>query len=160
MKAIFTPSDARQLSREGVKNDWKDGKADEAVDWSHTSRWPCYDPIFISPRFNAPPGFTLPTGSRPDYWRNERLYRGGDIERHPGPKRALPSRGRSGLIQDMLPATAQHSDMAALELENYLRVKDIHGAEEFVIYNLNIIQNAGLCAIKLSITLWPLRVQT
>ena len=35
-----TPSDVRQLSREGVRNDWKDGKADEVVDWSHTSCWP------------------------------------------------------------------------------------------------------------------------
>ena len=30
-----TLSDERQRSREGVKN--KDGKADEAVDWSHPS---------------------------------------------------------------------------------------------------------------------------
>ena len=30
-----TPSNVRQLSRKGAKNDWKDGKADETVYWSH-----------------------------------------------------------------------------------------------------------------------------
>ena len=72
-----TPSDVRQLSREGIKYNWKDGKADEAV----TSSWPCHDPIFITPSwFSAPPGLALPIRSRPDYWRNELLYRAGDIE--------------------------------------------------------------------------------
>ena len=68
-------------SREGVKNEWKDEKTDGAVDWSHTSCWPSYDPIFISPSwFSALPGLTLPIGSRPDYLRNELLYRAGDME--------------------------------------------------------------------------------
>ena len=88
-------SDARQPASEGVENDWKDGKADEAFDWSHTSCWPCCDPTFMSSSwFNAPP-----MGSRPDYWRNEWLYRADDFARHPGPKRALPSRGRGVLIR-------------------------------------------------------------
>ena len=51
---------------------------------------PCDDPIFIAPSwFSAPPGLTLPTGAGPIYWRNELLCRIGDIERNPGPKRAL-----------------------------------------------------------------------
>ena len=54
-----------------------------------------------------------------------------------GSKRALPSRGRGVLIQDILPTTAQHVDVAVLELEEYLRVKVIHGTEEFVSYGLN-----------------------
>ena len=75
----------RQLSREGVKkkNKWKD----ETADWSHTSCWPCHDSIFITPSwFSEPPGLALPVGAGPDCWRNELLYRGGDIERHHGPK--------------------------------------------------------------------------
>ena len=43
-------------------------------------------------------------GSLPDNWRIELLYRAGDIEGHPGPKRAFSSRGRD--------------------------VRDIHGVEE------------------------------
>ena len=71
-----TPSDVKQLSRQGVKNECKEEKTDGPVDWSHTSCWPCHDPIFISPSWSsAPPGLTLPMGPRPDYWRNELLYR-------------------------------------------------------------------------------------
>ena len=82
-----TPSDVRQLSREGVKSDWRDEKRDGAADGSHTQCWLCFDPIFISPSwFNAQHGLTLHMGSRPDYWRNELLCRAGDIERHPGSK--------------------------------------------------------------------------
>ena len=32
-----TPSDVRQMSREGVNTDWKDEKTDGAVDRYHTS---------------------------------------------------------------------------------------------------------------------------
>ena len=78
-----TPSNVRQLSREHVKNDWRDEKTNGAADWSHTSCWPCHDPIFIAPSWSgAPRGFTLPPGAGPDYWRNELLHREGDVERH------------------------------------------------------------------------------
>ena len=125
-----TPSNVRLLSREGVRNDWRDEKTDGAADCSHTSCWPCHDPIFITPSwFSAPRGLALPTGSRPDYWRNELLYRGDDIERHPGPKRALPLRGRDVLVPDVLPTTAQRHDLAGSEFEKYLRVRDSHGLD-------------------------------
>ena len=97
-----TPSDVRQLSRRQ--------KRVEA--WSHTSCWPCYDPMLISPSwFSAPPGLTLPVGSRPDYWRNGLLYRAGDVERHPGQKRAILFRGRDVLMQPLghRPLTANFS---------------------------------------------------
>ena len=91
-----TPSKVRLLSREGVKNDRRDEQTDGPADWSRTASWPCHDPIFVTPSwFSAPLGLALALGSRPDYWRNELLYREGDIERHPGPKRAF-SRGRAG----------------------------------------------------------------
>ena len=78
-----TPSNVQQLSRDSVKDDWKDATADGAADFSRTSYWPCDDPIFIAPSwFSAPPGLTLPMGSLPDNWRNELLYRAGGIERH------------------------------------------------------------------------------
>ena len=58
-------------------------------------------------------------------------------------------------MQDILPTTAQHHGVAVSWFEKYLRVNDIHGAEEFVSHGLNIIQNAGVCAMKLSDTSWP-----
>ena len=39
--------------------------------------------------------------------------------------------------------------------EKYLRVKDIYGVEEFVSHRFKDIQNAGLCAVRLSVTSWP-----
>ena len=63
------------------KKYWKNEEADAAADWSRTPWWPCS--IFVTPNwFSAPPGLTLLTGSRPDCWRNDLLYRGGDNERH------------------------------------------------------------------------------
>ena len=67
-------------------------------------------------------------------------------------KRALPSRGRGDLIQDTLPITAQHDDVAVSEFELYERVKNIHVAEEFVSHGFDDIRNANLCAVKLSVT--------
>ena len=97
-----TPSIVRQLSREGVKNEWRDEKTDGAADRSHTSCWPCHDPRFITPSwFSAPPGLALPMGSQPDYWQG-----------HPGPTCALPLRGRDVLVQAVLPTTAQRYDVA------------------------------------------------
>ena len=79
------------VSRVSVKNDRKDTEADGAAHDSRTSCWPCDDPIFIAPSwFSARHRLALSTGAGPD-WRNE-LFREGDIERHPGPQRALPSR--------------------------------------------------------------------
>ena len=64
------------LSRESIKKDWKNEKTYWATDWSHTSCWPCHDPIFITPSwFSVPHGLSLPKRSRPDCWRNELLYR-------------------------------------------------------------------------------------
>ena len=52
-----TPSKVRLLSREGVKNDWRDEQTDGAADWSRTASWPCHDPIFITPSWSsAAPG--------------------------------------------------------------------------------------------------------
>ena len=68
--------------------------------------------------------------------------------------------GRSIPSQDILPTTAEQDDVEVLRLGNDLRAKDIHGPEEFASYSLNIIQNAGLRSMKLSVTLWqPLAMQ-
>ena len=58
-------------------------------------------------------------------------------------------------MQDILPTTAQHDDVAVSEFEKYLRVKDIHGAEEFVSHSFKDIQNANLCTVRQSVTRWP-----
>ena len=81
-----TPSERLPLSRDNVENDGRHGKTHVADDWSPTSCWPRHDPTFVTANWlSAPPGLTLPTRSRPDYWRNDLLYPGGDSERH-GPK--------------------------------------------------------------------------
>ena len=119
-------------------------EAEGAADSSPTSHWPRRDPIFIAPSWShAPPGLSLPIGAGPDNWRNELLYRGGDIERHPGPKKAIPLRGRDVLMQDVLPTAAQHRDVAVSELEKHLRVREIHGPEKLVSNDLNDTRNAG-----------------
>ena len=51
-------------------------------------------------------------------------------------------------MQLTLPTTPEHYDVARSEFEKYLRIKDIHGLEEIVSHGLNVIQNAGLCAMK------------
>ena len=48
----------------------------------------------------------------------------GHIERHPGPKRALLVRTRN-----KPPPAAQRYDVAVSQFENYLRLKNIRGAE-------------------------------
>ena len=80
-------------------------------------------------------------GSRPHYWRNELLYRAGDIERHSGPKRARPLRGRDVPMQDILPTTAQHFDVAVSKLDKYLRVGKIRGPEKLVSHGSTNIRN-------------------
>ena len=57
-------------------------------------------------------------------------------------KRALPPRGRDVLVQDVLPTTAQRYDVAVSEFEEHLRVRDIHGLEEFVSCGLNELCHA------------------
>ena len=76
--------------------------------------------------------------------------RAGDIERYPGPKRALPMRGRDVSMQDILPTTAQHNSVAAPEFEKCLQTKNIHGPEEVVSHGLNDTENAGLYTMRLS----------
>ena len=110
-RGLSTPSNERRLPPENVNNSWSDEEKDGALDCSYMSCWFRDDPIFIAPSwFSAPLRLTLPVGSRPDYWRNELLYRAGDIECHPGPKRALPLRGRDVLVQDVPSATAQRCE--------------------------------------------------
>ena len=107
-RGLFTPSNQRRWPPESVKNSWSgegaENQKDGAPDCSYTSCWSCEGPIFTAPSwFSAPPGLTLLMGSRPDCWRDELLYRAGDIERHPGPKRTLPLRGRDVLVHLVLP---------------------------------------------------------
>ena len=76
------PSNARQPSREGVKKKIGRTRGQTRRLIGPTSCWPCYVPMFISPTwFSAPPRFLPAMGSRPGHWRNDLLYRGGDIER-------------------------------------------------------------------------------
>ena len=50
-----------------------------------------------------------------------------------GPKkREFPLRRRDVLVQDVLPTAAQRYDVAVSELEEQLRVRDIHGLEKLV----------------------------
>ena len=111
----------------GVRSVSKGGKAEEAADCSLTPSWPRRDPTFIAPSwFSAPPGLALPAGSRPDYWRNELLYRGGDVENHPGPERALLFRKRNVLLQEVASTIALRCDVAVSGFEKCLRVRNIH----------------------------------
>ena len=105
MQSNSTSSDVRLLSRETVQNDWKgrENRRDSSL---------VPDTMLISSRSHLyfselnSRHFIVFMGSRPEYWRNELLYRADDIERHPGPKRARPLRGRNVPIQDILPITA------------------------------------------------------
>ena len=100
------------------------------LDCSCTSCRSSDNPIFIAPSwFSAPPGLALPMVTRPDYWRNELLFRACDIERHPGPKRTLPLRGRDVLVQDVLPTTAQRYDVAVVEFENRCELETSMGSK-------------------------------
>ena len=56
-------------------------------------------------------------GVRDQTSKNKMLYRGSDIGRHPGPKRAHPLRGRDVLVQEVLPTSAQRHDVAVSEFE-------------------------------------------
>ena len=94
-------------------------------------------------------------GSRPDYWRNELFYRAGEIERHPGPKRTLPWRGRDVPMQDILPTAAQHNDVAVSKFEKYVRVGKIHEPDKLVSHGRNDVRGAGLCALRLSVVSRP-----
>ena len=115
VKNISALSDMRQLSRETVKNDRKDEKTHEAVNWSHTSCWPCFDPIFISPRwFSAPP--KLPCRRKRDQTLGETLCCVVEVT-----------------SRDILDsAAARRLNVAVPEFEKYLRDRDIHGFEDLV----------------------------
>ena len=45
-------------------------------------------------------------------------------------------------MNDILPTTAQHDDVAVSEFEEYLQVRDIHGLEELVNSGLNQLGHA------------------
>ena len=49
----------------------------------------------------------------------------------------------------------QYDDAAVFKPENFLRVKNIPGAEEFVSQSFADIQHTALCAVRLSVTSWP-----
>ena len=105
------PSDVRQLSRNCVKYDWKDEETNEAVDCGPTR----HAGLATIPSSFLPSGSALrlsspsPTKTRPDYWRSDLLYRGGDTERHPGLNRALLLRGRDVLLWDVPPQGNDYS---------------------------------------------------
>ena len=61
----------------------------------------------------------------------------GDIAIHPGPKRALPLRGRDILVQDFPPTTAQKLWWDRCRSRKYLKVRDIHGLEELLNHGLH-----------------------
>ena len=58
-------------------------------------------------------------------------------------------------MQDVLPTTAQHYDVAVSEFEKHLRVGEIHGPDKLVSHGLNDIRKAGLCALRQSVMSWP-----
>ena len=72
---------------------------------------------------------------------------GGDIDRNPGPKRALPPRGRDVQVQDVLPTT-EGCDVAVTEFEEYLRVRDMPGLEELVSCGLNELGHACIQCLR------------
>ena len=91
-------------------------EARRAADSALPLSWSRHEPVFVVPSgFTTPPGLALPMGSRPEYWRNELLYRGGDIEKHPGPEPPLSSR-QNAQLQSMPPNTALHYDEAAFKV--------------------------------------------
>ena len=69
----------------------------------------------------------LPMRSRPDDWRHDLLYRECDIERRPGPKRALLL--RDVLLGDVLPTAARLFEVAVPGFEEYLRDETFMGAK-------------------------------
>ena len=97
-ESTSTPAGMRQLPRKGAKDEWKDEKAAGAADSSTTSHWLRHDPIFIAPRwFNAPPRLGVPTGTGPDYWLNDLLYRGETSKTKAGTAFARVERVGAGL---------------------------------------------------------------
>ena len=72
-----TLSDVQQMSREGVKHEWKRRKQTGRLTGpTHRGGLATIPSSFL----RAPPGLTLPVGSRPDFWQNELLCRAGDID--------------------------------------------------------------------------------
>ena len=137
-----------------AKTHGKMRKAEGAADSSSTSHWPRHDPIFLAPSwFNAPPGLGLPSEAGPDNWRNELLYRGGDIERHPGPKRAL-CEGETSWCRTFCPLLRNATTWPYQNLKNTCE-SEIHGPDTLVSHGLNDIRNARLCARRLSVMSCP-----
>ena len=46
-----TSSGVQQMPRTGVKNEWRNAEASEAVGYALTSCWPRHDPAFIAPNW-------------------------------------------------------------------------------------------------------------
>ena len=122
----------RVLSREVVTNDWRD------ENWSHTSCWPCHDPIFITPSwFTAPLGLaadgvsTRPwaTAVRKTSWTKTRT------------SSATTGRPGAGCSAHFC-ATIWRGRFG---MRNYVRVRDMHGLEELVNHGLNEL---GLVCIQ------------
>ena len=99
-----TPSNVRHLSRDSVENDRRDAQAEGAANFSRTSCWPAAIPS-SSLRVGSVRRLGSPCLLAQDQTTGETncCVERGDIERHPGPKRAPPSRGRDVLMQDALP---------------------------------------------------------
>ena len=102
-KGSSTPSNVRQLFRNSVKNDRRDAKAEGAANFSRTSCWPPTIPSSSLRVGSVRLGSPCLLAQDRTTGENELLYREGDIERHAGPQRALPSQGRDVLMQDALP---------------------------------------------------------
>ena len=126
----------KTLRPDGATKVWRVRKKG-AADYSHTSCWPCDDPIFIAPSwFSALPGLTL-------LWDRDQTAgeTNGSIVQvtskdTPGSKRALPLRGRDVLVQDALPLR----NVVMWSFVNFkinLRVRDIHWLEELANHGLN-----------------------
>ena len=61
---------------------------------------------------------------------------------------------------DVPPTAAQRYDVPVSKFEDYMRVKNIRGTDEFVNHDFYETRSADLCAVRLSVTSWaPLAVQ-
>ena len=61
---------------------------------------------------------------------------------------------------DVPPTAAQRYDVAVSKFEDYMRVKNIRGTDEFVNHGFYETRSVDLCAGRLSVTSWaPLAVQ-
>ena len=135
-RGLSTPSNERRWPPGSVESSWSEEGAQNQTKWS-SGLLPRVMLVLRRSHLHCFELVQCAAWTRPDDCQDELLYRAVDIERHTGPKRALPSRGRDVLVQDVLPTTAHRSDVPVAEFEKYLRVRDIHGLEEVVNHGLN-----------------------